>query len=54
MQLIWTGYMEDPRLAFSEGVVHPETHIALGIRPTTFTEFARRNAAAWRGEVVPS
>lgn len=40
--------------ATGEGVVHLETHIALGIRPTTFTEFARRNAAALRGEVVPS
>jgi hypothetical protein len=35
-------------------VVHPETHIALGIRPTTFAEFARRNAAVLRGEVMPS
>jgi hypothetical protein len=35
-------------------VVHPETHIVLSIRPTTFAEFARRNAAVWRGEVVPS
>jgi uncharacterized protein YbjT (DUF2867 family) len=40
--------------ATGEGVVHPETHIALGIRPTTFAEFARRNAAALRAEVVPS
>jgi uncharacterized protein YbjT (DUF2867 family) len=40
--------------ATGEGVVHPETHIALGIRPTTFAEFARRNAAVLRGEVVPS
>ncbi len=34
----------------SEAVVHPETHAALGIRPTTFAEFARRHAAAFRGE----
>jgi len=34
----------------TEAVVHPETHAALGIRPTTFAEFARRNAAAFRGE----
>ena len=40
--------------ATGEGVVHPETHIALGIRPTTFAQFACRNAAALRGEVVPS
>ncbi|GHO89692.1 SDR family oxidoreductase [Dictyobacter formicarum] len=33
-----------------EEVVHPETHIALGIRPTTFAEFARRHAADFRGE----
>ena len=40
--------------ATGEAVVHPETHIALAIRPTTFAEFARRNAAELRGEVVPS
>jgi uncharacterized protein YbjT (DUF2867 family) len=40
--------------ATGEAVVHPETHIALGIRPTTFAEFARRNAAELRGEVMPS
>jgi uncharacterized protein YbjT (DUF2867 family) len=40
--------------ATGEGVVHPETHIALGVRPTTFAEFARRNAAAFRGEAMPS
>ena len=34
----------------TEAIVHPETHAALGIRPTTFAEFARRNAAAFRGE----
>jgi len=33
-----------------EEVVHPETHIALGIRPTTFAEFAYRHAADFRGE----
>jgi uncharacterized protein YbjT (DUF2867 family) len=33
-----------------EAVVHLETHIALGIRPTTFAEFARRHAADFRGE----
>jgi uncharacterized protein YbjT (DUF2867 family) len=32
-----------------EEVVHPETHIALGIRPTTFAEFARRHAADFLG-----
>ena len=40
--------------ATGEGVVHSETHLALGIRPATFAEFARRNAAALHGEVVPS
>ncbi|GHO77672.1 NAD(P)-dependent oxidoreductase [Ktedonobacter sp. SOSP1-85] len=33
-----------------EEVVHPETHIALSIRPTTFAEFAHRHAADFRGE----
>ncbi len=40
--------------ATGEAVVHSETHTALGIRPTTFAEFARRNAAVWRGEVMAS
>jgi uncharacterized protein YbjT (DUF2867 family) len=40
--------------ATGEAVMHPETHIALGIRPTTFAEFARRNAAVFRGELMPS
>ena len=34
----------------AEATVHPETHIAFGIRPTTFAEFAHRHAAAFRGE----
>jgi uncharacterized protein YbjT (DUF2867 family) len=34
----------------AEATVHSETHIALGLRPTTFAEFARRHAAAFRGE----
>ena len=33
-----------------ESRVYSETHEALGIHPTTFAEFARRNAAAFRGE----
>ncbi len=33
-----------------EDVVHLETHSALGIRPITFAEFARRHAADFRGE----
>jgi uncharacterized protein YbjT (DUF2867 family) len=36
----------------AESVVHLETHTALGLRPTTFAEFARQNAAAFRGEAV--
>jgi len=32
-----------------EDVVHLETHTALGIRPTTFAEFARRHAADFLG-----
>ena len=38
--------------ATGEAVVHLETHVAFGIRPTTFAEFARRNAAIFRGEVA--
>jgi uncharacterized protein YbjT (DUF2867 family) len=38
------------RLRGTEAVVHSETHAALGISPTTFAEFARRNAAAFLGE----
>ena len=34
----------------AEAVVHPETHAALGLRPTPFAEFAHRHAAAFRGE----
>ncbi len=45
---------ERRRGATGEAVVHAETHTALGIRPTTFAEFARRNAAVFRGEVMSS
>jgi uncharacterized protein YbjT (DUF2867 family) len=38
------------RLKGTEAVVHPETHTALGISPTIFAEFARRNAGAFLGE----
>jgi uncharacterized protein YbjT (DUF2867 family) len=38
------------RLKGAEALVHPETHAALGISPTTFAEFARRNAGAFLGE----
>jgi uncharacterized protein YbjT (DUF2867 family) len=38
--------------ATGEAVVHPETHVAFGIRPTTFAEFARRNAAVLSGETA--
>ena len=40
------------RLKGTEAIVHPETHAALGISPTTFAEFARRNAGAFLGESV--
>jgi uncharacterized protein YbjT (DUF2867 family) len=40
------------RLKGTEGTVHPETHTALGIPPTPFAEFARRNAGAFLGESV--
>lgn len=35
-----------------EADVYPETHRALGIRPTPFAEFARRHAADFRGELA--
>jgi hypothetical protein len=34
----------------TEATVHSETHTELGISPTTFAEFARRNAGALLGE----
>ena len=40
------------RLEGREAIVHLETHTALGIPPTTFAEFARRNAGAFLGESV--
>jgi uncharacterized protein YbjT (DUF2867 family) len=40
------------RLKGTEAIVHPETHATLGIAPTTFAEFARRNAGAFIGESV--
>jgi uncharacterized protein YbjT (DUF2867 family) len=40
------------RLKGTEATVHPETHTALGIAPTPFAEFARRNAGAFLGESV--
>jgi uncharacterized protein YbjT (DUF2867 family) len=40
------------RLKGTEATVHPETHAALGIPPTPFAEFARRNAGAFLGESV--
>jgi uncharacterized protein YbjT (DUF2867 family) len=43
---------ERRRGATGEDVVHPETHVAFGIPPTTFAEFARRNASVFRGEVA--
>jgi uncharacterized protein YbjT (DUF2867 family) len=42
------------RLKHPESRVYLGTHEALGIKPTTFAEFARRNAAAFRGEAVLS
>jgi uncharacterized protein YbjT (DUF2867 family) len=40
------------RLKGGEAVVHPETHTKLGIPPTTFAQFARRNAGAFLGETA--
>ena len=42
------------RLKCSESRVCLGGHEAFGIQPTTFAEFARRNAAVFRGESAPS
>jgi uncharacterized protein YbjT (DUF2867 family) len=38
------------RLKGGEAIVHPETHSKFGIPPTTFAQFAHRNAGAFLGE----
>jgi hypothetical protein len=38
----------------AESTVNLSTHETLGVRPTTFEQFARRNAAVFRGERAPS
>jgi uncharacterized protein YbjT (DUF2867 family) len=38
----------------AESRVSLDTHKAFGVHPTTFAEFARRNAAVFRGESLPS
>jgi uncharacterized protein YbjT (DUF2867 family) len=38
----------------AESTVNLSTHEALGVRPTTFEEFARRNAAVFQGQTAPS
>jgi uncharacterized protein YbjT (DUF2867 family) len=38
----------------AESTVNLSTHETLGVRPTTFEEFARRNAAVFRGQTAPS
>jgi uncharacterized protein YbjT (DUF2867 family) len=38
----------------SESRVYLDTHEAFGVHPTTFAEFARRNAAVFCGESMPS
>jgi hypothetical protein len=38
----------------SESTVNLSAHETLGLRPTTFQEFARRNAAVFRGQSAPS
>jgi uncharacterized protein YbjT (DUF2867 family) len=42
------------RRKWSESRVYLDTHKAFGVQPTTFAEFARRNAAVFRGESMPS
>ena len=38
----------------AESRLNLSTHEAFGVHPTTFAEFARRNVAVFRGELVPS
>lgn len=40
------------RLLGRESVVHQETHETLGLNPTSFSEFAARNAGAFLGETT--
>ncbi len=40
------------RLKGAESEVHTETHTALGIKPTSFAQFAKRNASSFLGESV--
>jgi len=40
------------RLTGRESLVHLETHEALGLNPTSFSEFAERNAGAFLGETT--
>jgi uncharacterized protein YbjT (DUF2867 family) len=40
------------RLRNPRATVHLETHAAFGVNPTTFAEFAKRNAPAFRGEAA--
>lgn len=40
------------RLKGRESTVYPETHNALGIEPTTFSQFAKRNAGSFLGESI--
>lgn len=42
------------RCSHPESRVYLGTHEAFGVQPTTFAEFARRNAAVFRGESAPS
>jgi uncharacterized protein YbjT (DUF2867 family) len=41
------------RLKCAESRICLDAHKAFGVRPTTFAEFARRNAAVFRGESMP-
>jgi len=48
------GEQTAERLKHPESRVYLGTHEAFQIRPTTFAEFAHRNANVFRGETVPS
>jgi uncharacterized protein YbjT (DUF2867 family) len=43
----------DRRKGSAESTVNLSAHETLGVRPTTFQEFARRNVAVFRGESAP-
>jgi hypothetical protein len=45
---------DERRKGSAESTVNLSAHETLGVRPTTFDEFARRDAAVFCGESAPS